>query len=153
MFWPATFSLCTDGWQVHHIFLLFWFFSPNSKRTPSRQWSCATTSPCSAFIKRPSSSSSTCRSRPTFWGLLLTPRSKDTERWGRMCGKGEGGFHGGFPINTSFYLQMGQVWNELQPKLGCLFGSNNGVKSDIWDPDAPRGRGEMGRQWLSQTGK
>lgn len=28
-------------------------------------------------------------------------------------------------------FQMGQVWNELQPKLGCLFGSNNGLKSDL----------------------
>lgn len=37
---------------------------------------------------------------------------------------------------------MGQVWNELQPKLGCLFGSNNGLKSNFWDPNAQRGRGE-----------
>ncbi|XP_056870919.1 sorting nexin-8a isoform X2 [Takifugu flavidus] len=29
------------------------------------------------------------------------------------------------------HREMGQVWNELQPKLGCLFGSNNGLKSDF----------------------
>lgn len=41
-----------------------------------------------------------------------------------------------------FFLQMGQVWNELQPKLGCLFGSNNGLKSNFWDPNAQWERGE-----------
>jgi len=30
---------------------------------------------------------------------------------------------------------MGAVWNELQPKLGCLFGANNGVKPPAWDVD------------------
>ncbi|XP_034567737.1 sorting nexin-8a isoform X2 [Notolabrus celidotus] len=26
------------------------------------------------------------------------------------------------------HREMGEVWNELQPKLGCLFGGNNGLK-------------------------
>lgn len=65
--------------------LEFWFPLADSKRTPSRPWSCATTSPCSASTRRPSSSSSTFQSHPTFWGLLSTPRSKDTGRWGWMC--------------------------------------------------------------------
>ncbi|RVE69762.1 hypothetical protein OJAV_G00080910 [Oryzias javanicus] len=29
------------------------------------------------------------------------------------------------------HKEMGDVWNELQPKLGCLFASKNGVKSSI----------------------
>ncbi|XP_032443104.1 sorting nexin-8a [Xiphophorus hellerii] len=29
------------------------------------------------------------------------------------------------------HREMGDVWNELQPKLGCLFGSNNGLKPPI----------------------
>ncbi|KAK5612101.1 sorting nexin [Crenichthys baileyi] len=29
------------------------------------------------------------------------------------------------------HREMGEVWNELQPKLGCLFGSNNGLKPPI----------------------
>lgn len=29
------------------------------------------------------------------------------------------------------HKEMGEVWNELQPKLGCLFGSNNGLKPSI----------------------
>ncbi|XP_012712199.2 sorting nexin-8a [Fundulus heteroclitus] len=29
------------------------------------------------------------------------------------------------------HKEMGEVWNELQPKLGCLFGSNNGQKTPI----------------------
>lgn len=29
-------------------------------------------------------------------------------------------------------FQMGAVWNELQPKLGCLFGGNNGLEPYIW---------------------
>ena len=60
-------------------FVIFLF---NSKKTPFRRWSCVTTSPCSASTKRRSSSSSTFPSHPTSSGLLLTPRSKDTERWG-----------------------------------------------------------------------
>lgn len=28
-------------------------------------------------------------------------------------------------------FQMGEVWNELQPKLGCLFGGGNGLKPPI----------------------
>lgn len=43
-------------------------------------------------------------------------------------------------------LQMGDVWNELQPKLGCLFGGSNGLKPHFW---TLRGRG--GRR--SRTGK
>lgn len=82
-------SLRFEDWQLTSSpHLRFFLILINSKRTPSRQWSCATTSPCSASIKRPSSSSSTFQSHPTFWGLLLTPRSKDTERWGRMCENG-----------------------------------------------------------------
>uniref|UniRef100_A0A665VG74 PX domain-containing protein n=1 Tax=Echeneis naucrates TaxID=173247 RepID=A0A665VG74_ECHNA len=29
------------------------------------------------------------------------------------------------------HREMGEVWNELQPKLGCLFGGNNGLKTSI----------------------
>ncbi|XP_054877516.1 sorting nexin-8a [Poeciliopsis prolifica] len=29
------------------------------------------------------------------------------------------------------HREMGDVWNELQPKLGCFFGSNNGLKPPI----------------------
>uniref|UniRef100_A0A3Q1EBH6 Sorting nexin 8a n=1 Tax=Acanthochromis polyacanthus TaxID=80966 RepID=A0A3Q1EBH6_9TELE len=29
------------------------------------------------------------------------------------------------------HKEMGDVWNELQPKLGCLFGGNNGLKPSI----------------------
>ncbi|KAG8006821.1 Sorting nexin-8, partial [Nibea albiflora] len=29
------------------------------------------------------------------------------------------------------HREMGEVWNELQPKLGCLFGRNNGLKPPI----------------------
>lgn len=38
-------------------------------------------------------------------------------------------------LTTDFLLrhQMGEVWNELQPKLGCLFGGNNGLKRPIWN--------------------
>uniref|UniRef100_A0A665VGD6 PX domain-containing protein n=1 Tax=Echeneis naucrates TaxID=173247 RepID=A0A665VGD6_ECHNA len=28
------------------------------------------------------------------------------------------------------HREMGEVWNELQPKLGCLFGGNNGRNAD-----------------------
>lgn len=38
--------------------------------------------------------------------------------------------------SVCFSAQMGDVWNELQPKLGCLFGGSNGLKH-IW---AQRGR-------------
>lgn len=42
-------------------------------------------------------------------------------------------------VNFSPYaLQMGEVWNELQPKLGCLFGGKNGLNSHFW---SRRGRG------------
>lgn len=70
---------------VLHIMIVLWcifHFSVHSKKTPFRQWSCVTTSPCSASTKRRSSSSFTFPSHPTSSGLLLTPRSKDTERWG-----------------------------------------------------------------------
>lgn len=36
-------------------------------------------------------------------------------------------------------FQMGEVWNELQPKLGCLFGGNNGLKPPIWNRHTPGG--------------
>lgn len=97
----ATFSLRFEDWQLTsspHVSVLILI---NSKRTPSRQWSCATTSPSSVFIKRPSSSSSTFQSHPTFWGLSLTPRSKDTERW--MC---ENGF------KKRYYLMVAEGANE-----------------------------------------
>ncbi|TKS92170.1 Sorting nexin-8 [Collichthys lucidus] len=29
------------------------------------------------------------------------------------------------------HREMGEVWNELQPKLGCLFGGNNGLRPHI----------------------
>uniref|UniRef100_A0A3Q3KYW2 Sorting nexin 8a n=1 Tax=Mastacembelus armatus TaxID=205130 RepID=A0A3Q3KYW2_9TELE len=29
------------------------------------------------------------------------------------------------------HREMGEVWTELQPKLGCLFGGNNGLKPSI----------------------
>ncbi|XP_060883108.1 sorting nexin-8a isoform X1 [Labrus mixtus] len=29
------------------------------------------------------------------------------------------------------HREMGEVWNDLQPKLGCLFGANNGLKPPI----------------------
>lgn len=29
------------------------------------------------------------------------------------------------------HREMGKVWNELQPKLGCLFGGNNGLKPPL----------------------
>ncbi|KAK2893628.1 sorting nexin-8a isoform X1 [Channa argus] len=29
------------------------------------------------------------------------------------------------------HKEMGQVWNELQPKLGCLFGDDNGLRPTI----------------------
>lgn len=46
---------------------------------------------------------------------------------------------------------MGQVWNELQPKLGCLFGSNNGFKSDFWEPNEEEEKHSW--EWGSKTGK
>ena len=94
-------SLLDKRWQFHHYYFLY-YYSVNSKKTPFRRWSCVTTSPCSAFIKRRSLSSSTFRSHPTFWGPLLTPRSKDTERWGWMSGN-----H--FSTVPSVPLQEGQI--------------------------------------------
>lgn len=61
--------------------ILLYVYSNNSKKMPSRPWSCVTTSPYSAFIKKHSLSSLTFRLPRTFSDLLLTPRSKDTERW------------------------------------------------------------------------
>lgn len=71
-------------WRQFHNYLFF--LCVCSKKMPFRRWSCGTTSPCSASIRRHSWSSSTFQSHLTFWGLLLTPRSKDTKRWGRLSG-------------------------------------------------------------------
>lgn len=32
------------------------------------------------------------------------------------------------------HREMGEVWNDLQPKLGCLFGANNGMQSPPLTP-------------------
>lgn len=61
--------------------IFLYVYSNNSKKMPSRPWSCVTTSPYSAFTKKHSLSSLTFRLPRTFSDLLLTPRSKDTERW------------------------------------------------------------------------
>lgn len=47
---------------------------------------------------------------------------------------------------------MGLVWNELQPKLGCLFGSNNELKSDFWDPNLNEDEEIHSWQWGLKTG-
>lgn len=45
-------------------------------------------------------------------------------------------------IDFLLSFQMGEVWDELQPKLGCLFGGNNGLKPPIWNLNAPSGKRE-----------
>lgn len=51
-------------------------------------------------------------------------------------------------------LQMGAVWNELQPKLGCLFGGNNGVKPPVWNLQTWGTEGEKHSSCRNaQTGK
>ena len=64
------------------------------------------------------------------WWPPVSLETKSTETITPLVGGGIQlwGAHACFP----FFPQMGEVWNELQPKLGCLFGANNGLKSSIW---------------------